>query len=74
MTYFLVVWIALDVGFVLGVIWHAWADRQREQTRRINRIWLGVKTSLVAGRFIKIRDPEDFIRIVDHPAHPWKQN
>ena len=74
MTYFLVGWISGLVGVVAGALWRGWVEEQREQDRRLDRIWLGVKTSIVADRFIKVREPEDFVRIVDHPAHPWKQN
>jgi hypothetical protein len=55
---------ALEVGFVFGVIYGKWAAEQRAEQERIDRIWLGVKTSIQSGKHIDVAHyPEEFLAI-----------
>lgn len=71
----LVAWLALNVGFVLGVVWKAWADSKRDEQRRIRLIWLGVKVGMKTGKHVETRHKtRDFIRVADLPGNKVRVN
>jgi len=64
-TLVVVAWIAADVGFLLGVLWHAWTVAKREQTDACRRVWIFIAASLRSGGNVRRTEPVELLRQED---------